>query len=298
MKSYKMLGLCIFSLVLFTSYSYSQTSLILSPSTRSYGIGQTGVADNLDPANSYFNPAILFSFNGVYLSYGWASLNPEHFDNASIFNVGITGGTQYSINKTYALGIGAELRLNRVSYGKYNLVIGNWPRRGVSISEHYYNMTFSTGLKINDKYYMGLGYTAQPIHVKDVSPNLNEWIEDNKLVHDIGIYFKDENLISTSEYSLSPSFGISYQNIGIDSLDIGGLNWIVPGCIPKALQYGIGVHIDIKNHTITNSFNINIDVLKDMRENVNNYSDIYASGIEMLMFSEELLLPKLSDFRA
>lgn len=50
--------------------------MAISTSIRSYGMGQTGVADDSDPANAFYNPALLASLNGAVLTVGYSNLTP------------------------------------------------------------------------------------------------------------------------------------------------------------------------------------------------------------------------------
>ncbi len=79
--------------------------LTLSPSTRAYGMGLSGVADASDPSNTFYNPANIFFISGAYLTGSYAKLVPDLADDVYTGSLGVAGGTRFRLGESSEFGL-------------------------------------------------------------------------------------------------------------------------------------------------------------------------------------------------
>ena len=261
---------------------HSQSIFTLNQSVRAYGLGQSCVADDFDPANAYCNPALIFSLHGAFVTGGYGQLVPELADDVLTYNIGVVCGYGFDIGESMTLGIAAGLRYNRLEFGRheiwdvYNVFLGHYEPY-----ERYMSFTFSGGLNVRERYIFGFGLAVKPFKY-DITKS---WFEltrtgDRKTTaYDLGMFFK--TIIDLPDgFTLTPAFGLSVLNLGENKESLSPL--------PEQLHVGIGLRlagfgsarIDEILHrktpvlTLAGNFEIN-------REQILDKSTIYGYGFEV-----------------
>jgi hypothetical protein len=84
---------------------------------RSYGMGRTGVADDRDPTNLFYNPANLASVRGVHATWMYEELLPEATTDMWFMTGGISGAYQIELQNARKIEFGLDLRYNKLDYG-------------------------------------------------------------------------------------------------------------------------------------------------------------------------------------
>lgn len=223
------LGLLIASVVFSPERALGQFILTRSPSIRSWGMGQLGAADDIDPANAFFNPAIISLAQGAFVTGGYEKF-PAFLD-LRIYNVGAGGAMEISSREGVRWRLGGGVRYNVVDYGEYDARdINNVDLGVVHPKENYSSLTLGAGATFNEMYYFGAGVSVKPWRF--------DWGTEGiftKTAVDLGLIFKAD-IIKNEGMKLSSSAGIGFLNLG------GAIEKNVD--LPKVIRYGLGLHFE------------------------------------------------------
>lgn len=261
---------------------HSQSIFTLNQSVRAYGLGQSCVADDFDPANAYCNPALIFSLHGAFATGGYGQLMPELVSDVRAYNIGVICGYGFTIAESTTLGIAAGLRYNGLQFGRheiwdaYNVLVGHYEPY-----ERYMSFTLSGGLNVRERYIFGFGLSVKPFKYDITTswPELTRAGNKKTTAYDLGMFFK--TIIDLPDgFTLAPAFGLSILNLGENK------EYLSP--LPEQLHVGIGLRlagfgsarIDEILHrktpvlTLAGNFEIN-------REQILDKSTIYGYGFEV-----------------
>jgi hypothetical protein len=203
----------------------SSTVFDVSPSVRSWSLGLAGVADDRDPANTYFNPAVISTSQGAFATSAWSKLYTFIADDISTYSV----GAGYSFPGASAAGVefryGAGIRYNVIDWNEfeardqYNNYLGIFHPRESSLS-----LTAGVGGTFRETFHGSAGFSIKPWWYDDGH------LKESKTAWDMGLMFKTDVMIA-GEMKLSPSVGVSFLNMG-DELFF------------RNNRYGIGAHLE------------------------------------------------------
>ncbi len=197
-------------------------SLIISPSARAWGLGQSycGVAD--DATAVYWNAGGLAFLEGVYASLTHSQLVPMLAPDVYYENISVS----YQLKSVGTLG----LNLTYLTYGKWwETTVG-----GIPVAEHS-SYEFSLGgyyaTKLGE--HMGLGLGLKVAHVYLAPPTESTGFKEGagwSFAADFGFLWK-----------VHPKFslGVALQNLGPDMSFIEKED---SAPLPRTLRLGIGVY--------------------------------------------------------
>ncbi|MCK4539405.1 MAG: PorV/PorQ family protein [Candidatus Krumholzibacteria bacterium] len=269
-----------------------QSILRLYPSIRAYGMGIAGTADYHEPANADFNPAALSFMDEIAVTFNRGQLVPDLASDVYTFSMGAAGGIMLIDNADYDMFFSGSLRYTQLDYGEWEATdeVGNFI--GIcSSKDHCINMTVAIGSTFKDLIGVGVGFSAKPISL-ELAPAWgtveNESSSANKVAFDLGMILKMD-LFREKGFLVSPSFGISYLNLGGD-IEYANRDQTVP--LSKELRIGFGLCLESPSlesmdeafeHRLpicTFSFNYDNanDLVRDDSENRRGY------GVEISLF--------------
>jgi len=231
--------LCLISIVLCAGFHAdltAQESLKLPLGVRSYGMGETGTADEYDISNVYFNPAVISFFPGGHVAGSHREYKAPGSTGANVRNLVAGGGYQWNTGEGRKAGFGAGFVVANVSYGEFtgtdtegheigpikeidrtiSVVIGGdyWPNE---------NIGFSVGLA--PKFWKRDFSGADP----EVSFDGTLW--------DVGALITTKHSF-TNGYNMVANLGIGYINSGKEMDGAGMAN-----NPPTMLRTGLGLRI-------------------------------------------------------
>lgn len=210
----------------FSTRAVSDTLLDVSPSVRSWGLGIAGVADDCDPANAFFNPAVIASQSGVFATGGYGKLLTFVTDDTYTYNMGAGIGLQGGPPGGARLRFGAAVRYSVLHWEEYEARDENNNYLGVFRPvEQSLSMTAGLGAKFGDNLQGSLGLSIKPWWYDD-----DHWKTDD-VSSDLGALLKYDFEIGAG-MRLSWSIGWSYLNMG------GGDRFF------ENMRYGMGSHLE------------------------------------------------------
>ncbi len=214
-------------------------SLVMSPSARSYGMGETGVADEGDPCNALYNPALLSGLKGVYLAGGYSNLIPMLADDVHIVTVGTYFGFQSSADKLTTIAGGVDYA--ELSYGRWwERTSSGEPIQPYKSYERYLRFLVAWGMSPSENFHIGTGAAIKRWKWSVGTP----WAPDKPCepgawAGDVGLWAKIEEKIGTNG-RLSLSGGLSYLNFGRDVELCDASKAPLPMC----LRAGVGFRME------------------------------------------------------
>lgn len=255
---------------------------------RSYGMGQTGVADNADPSNLYFNPANLATVHGALLTGSFGKLYPNFVSDWWIGNVGVSGGYQTTLDNSTEVGFGGDVRYGRRDLGEsiatntQGLELGSF-----SSHESYLGISAAGGMVFSERIHVAVGATFKYVWIEYVPDDFAlEGIDGtaNTVAFDMGLRVA-ANLFEDSGHLFVPAAGISYVNLGPG---IEFTNREQSDDLPRAVRYGLSGRFESSSSPeIDDVFNtrlplvsisVNIDV---MDSQVTERANVYGVGFEV-----------------
>jgi len=214
--------------------------LVMSPSARSYGMGETGVADESDPGNALYNPALLSGLEGAYLEGGYSNLIPMLADDVYIVTIGTYFGYQGS-STDKSITIAGGVNYAELSYGWWEetTASGETIRRYTSY-ERYLRFLVAWGMSPSENFHIGTGAAIKRWKWSIGTP----WAPDNPCepgawAGDVGLWAKVDRSVGTNS-RLSLSGGLSCLNFGDDVEMCGAPKVPLPTCV----RAGVGFRIE------------------------------------------------------
>jgi hypothetical protein len=225
-------GAALLSLPLLTPRGASAAGfLTVSPAIRAQGMGSIGTADSADPANAFFNPAIIASANGAFLSAAYTSFSYDYgLDSQTdtyIYSIGLGAGFSRDIGDNLTGSFGFGLGYDGLRSQQSSLYSTPYDD-----DETYAALTLGGGLLIGEAFYAGVGAALKPWRE---SVGLPPGRETSKTAYDIGAIAR-MRVVETDRTSLTCGLGASALNLG---------GSIGPGrVLPKTYRYGAELHFE------------------------------------------------------
>jgi hypothetical protein len=151
--------------VAMSSVAWSQsstTALVLTypVSARSAGMGETGVADNSDAANIYYNPANVVGRARVYAQGSRWDLAPIFADDLWIGGGSV--GVSYARRDANSFVWSADVSYGRIDYGESIVTLPNGQPLGTAHTvENYIAITIGAGIAFGDRSELRVGVAAK-----------------------------------------------------------------------------------------------------------------------------------------
>ncbi|MDH3217642.1 MAG: hypothetical protein OEN01_15440 [Candidatus Krumholzibacteria bacterium] len=137
-------------------------SVLVNPSVRSIGMGETGGADASDPTNGYLNPAVLPNGTSVYLS-GFHQQVLNNLSNDIRLKGFYAGGSyEFGLGSGIGLGIAGQVRYVLTDYGESVVTNALSQTTGtINPKDSYVGLTLAAGVRFSDAVSIGLGGDIQ-----------------------------------------------------------------------------------------------------------------------------------------
>ncbi len=194
----------------------SQGALVLHDPliARSFAMGETGVADNSDPANIYFNPANVVGPRSVYANGSRWGLVPDIADDVWIGRG--SGGVR--LRSSDGLALGADVTYGRLDFGESIATDPSGNPLGVFHSfEEYIALTFGAGLNFGDDWELRLGGSAKRYHADLAPPDVSNQLQGIELdawAFDLGSTLARR--YDVGEWDIVPAIAVACVNLGAD----------------------------------------------------------------------------------
>lgn len=204
------------------------TVIDLAPSVRSWSLGLTGTADASDPANAFFNPAVVPWTQGAYAMSGYGRLYTFLGDDTYTYNAGVGCGLRGGSPGPTRLAFGAAVLYSALHWAEYEARDENNNYLGVfRPKERSLGVTAGLGATFRDAYHGSIGFSLKPWWYDD------DHAKDSEVSCDIGIMLGADFLVS-GDLKVSPSVGLGFLNV--NSGDVFFEN----------NRYGLGVRLEAK----------------------------------------------------
>ncbi len=214
-------------------------SMAMPTSMRSYGMGETGVADDSDPGNAFYNPAIISSFSGVFASGGYSNLIPMLSEDVRLTYTGILAGFQEAPGRATRLGAGGSVEYVRLNLGEWT----GFSPAGDTVQpyesfERYFRASLAGGFTFARSVRIGVGASlkhwrwAWKDSYSDLSCGWDAWAGD------AGLLMRITGDVKPGLH-LAVSSGFSYLSFG-HHVRIGGSK--VP--LPTTMRLGVGFRLE------------------------------------------------------
>jgi hypothetical protein len=199
---------------------------------RSIGMGMTGTADDYDPANAYYNPAVLAFGPGIAVT-GGSNNWMEGFDVGDI-GVSAAYGPEHGGPSNWHFGAGVRyVRLNAEPSTEVQTTAFDFAQSiDVNFSDWYLASTVAVGYEI-DHVDVAAGFAVKYLEIEAISDEkFNTW------TYDAGLLVK-YNTETSEGVNVVPSLGVSVLNFG-GGADSGSDN-INPA---DQVRYGAGLRME------------------------------------------------------
>ena len=210
----------------------TQTLVFLTIPTgaRSLAMGRVGVADNSDPLNQFYNPAVLMSAEGVGITQGHLNwLARTEFND-----YGVHTGQQIFSNDDMSIRVAGAVRYTEFKQTvpiPATIFLPSGTGRAFDWNDSHVTVTVASGVstRLVDA---GVGFATRRITSKFDNQELDAW------AFDVGFIAKFK-LETNSGVNVYPSMGISVLNFG-QAVDYGSRS----SDIPRQVRPGLGLRVE------------------------------------------------------
>jgi hypothetical protein len=133
-------------------------SMLVNPSVRSIGMGETGGADPSDPTNSYLNPAVLPNGASVYLSGLYEQLLGSDRRLKGLY---AGGSYEFGLGSGIGLGIAGQVRYILPDYGERVGTNAFGQTTGINPTDSYVGLTLASDVRFSDAVSIALGVSLK-----------------------------------------------------------------------------------------------------------------------------------------
>ena len=185
----------------------SGTVVDLAPGVRSWSLGLAGAADDSDPANAYFNPALIAWSEGAFATSGYGKLYKFFTDDIYTYNVGAGCSFEGGPPGAVRLRFGGAIRYSVLDWGEYeardqdNNYLGVFHPR-----ERSFSVTAGVGGTFRDAFHGSVGVSVKPWAYDDGH------VKADDVSCDLGVMLKADFILG-AQMRLSPSAGVSFLNL-------------------------------------------------------------------------------------
>lgn len=229
-----------FAAVTGTTYEF----LRLPSGVRNLALGRAGAADDSDPLNQYYNPAVLLTIEGIGASYG--RLNSpygSYLIDTDLDDFAVWAGKRLPLDAANGIRIAGALRYTELTIryqpGVYTIFLpgGTIDRNLSDVSDSHLTLALAGGL-ITERLEVGVGFAVKPITSEFFGEETNAW------AFDVGLLAKTKFEVGTG-FRLLPTVGFSVVNLGKD-VDYDGST----AKLPRQVRVGAGLRVESPAHEL------------------------------------------------
>lgn len=268
--------------------------LIMLPSARAYGMGETGVADPGDPANSHFNPGLIPFSEGLFLTGSYGKLVPQLASDVWTGNIGAGAGVPL-MSSTDGPNVrgGAGISYGRLNFGEWegrdenNIYLGQF-----TSSEYYLSLTLGGSVALKKMVHLGAGISVTPLWINLASREATTEGTAGKgstVAFDVGLIAMLEVPGLPNGVRIAPSIGFSALNLGAD---IKFENTDQAAALPRNYRMGIGFRAEspsakdiddmLGTRVPIGAVSVNFDIIEDEVHELKSL-DYWGAGTELAL---------------
>jgi len=188
-------------------------------SARAAAMGETGAADNSDPANVFFNPANVVGSTHVYVQGSRWGFESVFFDASDMWTGGGSVGISYArAGGSQPVTLSADLAYGRFDYGESTF----WDPTGIPLGtyhsfEDYYALTLGAGFAFDNQWDLRLGGAVKR-WAADLAPaeftTSGVDAQFDAFAYDLGVTVARRAVVS--DWGIVPAFAAAFVNAGPD----------------------------------------------------------------------------------
>ena len=188
----------------------AQTVLEYGQSVRSWGMGAVGAADDNDPANVFFNPAIIASNTGAFFTSRYGCTFDFDSGYPRIYQVGAGLVARKTLSEGRAIKYGGGVSYAMIDWGDIHYCSGPdwWDCPIVRPKESTVVTTVGAEVEFNSPLSLGAGVSVKPWRYRS-----GEGTEYDATAIDWGLLLK-ARIIDEEGARLSASLGTGFLNLG------------------------------------------------------------------------------------
>ncbi len=209
-------------------------------SARSAAMGETGAADNSDPANLYFNPANVVGKSRVYAQGSRWDYAPIFGDDIDLWIGSASAGICYPRDESSRFtSLCVDLGYGRLDYGE-SIVTDptGMPLGQVHTFEDYLALTLGAGIRVATDWELRAGVAAKRIHLKYGLSGPPMDSDVSGFAFDTGVTFARE--AAFAGWNAAPAFALALVNAGPDlEFSSGGED-----PLPTRVHFGGSVRVE------------------------------------------------------
>ena len=213
----------------------AQYVLTYGQSVRSWGMGTIGAADDSDPANLFFNPAIIASSEGAFFTSGYWTHFASNDRYPLLYNVGAGLVGRRTLPAGRVVRFGGGIGYNKMDYGEvhYCRDLGTLPCPLARPKEASYSITGGAEVTFNSPLSAAVGLSVKPWRY-----NSGEGTVYEQTAYDGGLLLK-ATILDGEDAKLSTSIGAGFLNLG-GKISANGHEYEQP----KTFRYGLGLRYE------------------------------------------------------
>jgi len=230
----------------------AQDVLEYCQSVRSWGMGTIGAADDSDPANAFFNPAIIASNPGAFLTSRYGCTFSLDSGYPRIYQVGAGLVARKTLSEGRAIKYGGGVSYATIDWGDIHYCSGPdwWDCPLVRPKESTVVTTLGAEVEFNSPISLGAGVSIKPWRYRS-----GEGTDYSATAIDWGLLLK-ACIIDEENAKLSANLGTGFLNLG-DKYGPEGHE----ADQPRTFRYGLGMRYEgATSECFHNRFGVDVPV--------------------------------------
>jgi hypothetical protein len=203
-------------------------------------MGMTGVADPTDPANVFYNPAVIALVEGIAVTNSYTDWADQPDYKLNTIDVGTAGVYRFPTRGSTTWRLAGSIRLNHQTSDFYStprtIFLPSGTGRAIDVSNDWYaNLTAAGGVTIN-RFDLMLGVSVKPTRLEFASKSMNG------VAFDVGTMAR-ARFGDRGGYRVLPAVGVSVANLGKDIEDNEGAVGLTV-TLPERARFGASVRFE------------------------------------------------------
>jgi hypothetical protein len=212
-------------------------------SVRSYGMGLTGTADDSDPGNAYYNPAVLATLSGGHFTAAYGKMSPI-FDDIWFASAGLSAGFQDIFDNPKPVGFGLEVRFSRVDWGSGIATSATGEELGrFDSGENTIGLTAAGNVQVSEIITLAVGGAVQSWSAEYGPSDFNQStdpVDGSGLAYDAGLRAAAD-IPMQSGYKFVTAVGIGFFNLSSD-MEVSSREQSYE--LEKSMHYGVSARLE------------------------------------------------------
>jgi hypothetical protein len=248
--------------------TYSFQFLNYSTGARNIALGQVGTADDNDPSNQYYNPAVLVSFEGIGLCAGTV----EWIAHANYDDYGIHAGRRFTSGDSHHFRLAGALRYTTMELPAQEIYTIFIPHTGITLDPQDKNVTLAlAGGWGTEVWEIGAGFSVKRISSELSDAQIRAW------AFDLGVLAKAKIDLSR-DARLLPCAGFSFVNLGSGTDHEDRSN-----DLPRQWRAGLGLRFEVSRLELggRDVSAVSMAGVADYVDDRRPYPNKFGAGIEL-----------------